>query len=66
MGIRFPELFSVDAKAYRYPYRDRYMCKCVTTNIFPVVTKQFAEKIEFNDFKKALNVIRSLKLSLVI
>ena len=66
MGIRFPELLSFDAKVYPFPYRDRYMCKCVTTNIFPVVTRQLAEKIEFNDFKKALNVIRSLKLSLVI
>ena len=64
MGIRFPEMLSFDAKAYPFP--DRYMCKCVTTNIFPVVTRQLAENIEFNDFKKALNVIRSLKLSLVI
>ena len=47
-------------------YRDRYMCKCVTTKIFPVGARQLAKKIEFNDFKKALNVIRSLKLSLVI
>ena len=31
MGIRFPELLSFDAKAYPFPYRDRYMCKCVTT-----------------------------------
>ena len=45
----------------------------VQTNILPVVARQLAEKIEFNDFKKALNkpspnltVIRSLKLSLVI
>ena len=59
------ELFSVDAKAYPYPYRDRYMCKCVR-NMFPVVARQLTENIEFNEFKKALNVIRSLKLSSVI
>ena len=58
-------VFAVDAKGYPYPFGDRYIFKCVT-NIFPVVAKQSTENIEFKDFKNALNVLKSLELSLVV
>ena len=61
--VRFKyKLLSVDAKSYPCPYGERNMCKYVM-DIFPVIARQLVEEVEFNEFKKASNVIRPYKLS---
>ena len=61
-------IVSAWCQIFPLPHREKDIYKCVTDMLFRLSRGnwQLAGKIEFKEFRKALNVIRPLKISLVV